>query len=165
MQPMHTAYAGAAMELAKLFLLHVGATPIASTDGPVFSVMLTEPHGPSTGGGAQSRQHITLQRGQRTFTIGSVDPVERTVELRGYENLSQLYAQRWNQPMPIGTVEIEALLKRIRSFARHNQFAVVIKEVEVPAAPEQAPSGGKWNVIAFVLVAIVAAVVVVLVAI
>ncbi len=164
MQPIHTAYAGAAMELAKVFLLHVGATPIASMDGPVFSVMLTEPHGPSTGGGAQSRQHITLQRGQRTFTIGSVDSVERTVELRGYENLSQLYAQRWGQPMPIAAAEIDALLKRIRSFARHNQFAVVIKEVEVPAAPGGA-AGGKWNVIAFVLVAIVAAVVVVLVAI
>jgi hypothetical protein len=160
---MHTAYAGAAMELAKLFLLHVGAKPIASLDGPVFSATLTEPHGPSTGGGAQSRQHITLQRGQRTFTIGSVDPVERTVELRGFENLSQLYTQRWNQPMPISEVEIDALLKRIRAFAQHNQFAVVIKEVEVPAAPEEAPSGGKWNVIAFVLVAIVAAVVVALV--
>jgi hypothetical protein len=162
---MHTAYAGAAMELAKMFMLHVGATPIPSTDGPVFSAMLTEPHGPSTGAGAQSRQHITLQRGQRTFTIGSIDQVERTVELRGYENLMQLYTQRWKQPMPISNAEIEALLKRIRAFAQQNHFAVVIKEVEVPAAPEEAPTGGKWNVIAFVLVAIVAVVVVVLVAI
>lgn len=162
---MHTAYAGAAMELAKLFLLHVGSKPIPSTDGPVFSVTLTEPHGPSTGGGAQSRQHITLQRGQRTFTIGSVDPVERTVELRGHENLSKLYQQRWNQPMPIAPAETEALLKRIRAFAQQNQFAVVIKEVEVPAAEPEARSGGKWNVIAFVIVAIVAAAIVVLVAI
>lgn len=164
---MHTAYAGAAMELAKLFLLHVGAIPIDSLDGPTFSATLTEPHGPSTGGGAQSRQHITLQRGhgQRTFTIGSVDPVERTVELRGHASLSQLYQQRWNQPMPISPEEIEGLHKRIRSFAQKNQFAVVIKEVELPAAPAEAPTGGKWNVIAFALVAIVIAVIVVLVSI
>jgi hypothetical protein len=65
--------------------------------------------------------------------------------------------------MPIAPVETEALLKRIRAFAQQNQFAVVIKEVEVPLAEEDAPSGGKWNVIAFVLVALVAAAIVVLV--
>jgi hypothetical protein len=61
--------------------------------------------------------------------IGSLDPLERTIEMRGYTRIAALYQQRWKQPLPIARGEIDALFKRVRAFATSQQLAVIIHEV------------------------------------
>lgn len=145
MNPSRTAFAAAAMDLAKLFELFVGATPIAASAGHPYAVALTEPHGPSTGGGKQRLQHITFTRGNRTVTVGSIDNVERICEIRGFAQLNTEHQDRWNEPLYIAPAEFEGFLKRLRAFAGGQQITVVIKELAAPRpAAAIEPSGPSW---------------------
>lgn len=145
MNPARTAFAAAAMDLAKLFELFVGGTPIAATAGHPYTAAMTEPHGPSTGGGKQRLQHITFSRGNRTITVGSIDSVERVCEIRGFESLNAQHQERWQEPLYIAPAEFEGFLKRLRAFAGGQQITVVIKELAPPRAAEPIePTGPAW---------------------
>ncbi len=133
------------MDLAKLFELFVGSTPIGATAGHPYTAAMTEPHGPSTGGGKQRLQHITFTRGNRTITVGSIDSVERVCEVRGFESLNAQHLERWKEPLYIAPAEFEGFLKRLRAFAGGQQITVVIKELAAPqpTAPTE-PTGPAW---------------------
>jgi hypothetical protein len=143
--PIHTEFASRAIDVAKLFALFVTSTPTVAIDGKTIGVDLTTPHGPSTGGGAQSLQHITLVQQDRFFVIGSLDPVRHTIEFRSLNYAASLYQQRYKEPLPLGKDMYDALLQRVNKFASSQQFALTVKDVEEakPVAPSVAPSSSK----------------------
>ena len=130
--PIRTAYAAAAVELAKLFILFVGSTPVSATSGDPFYASLTTPHGPSTGGGVQNLQHIALSRGAQPFVVGSIDQGARILELRSYNQVATQYAARFRTRLPILAADYMDLERRARMFARTQQLDVVIKDVASP---------------------------------
>lgn len=163
MNPSRTAFAAAAMDLAKLFELFVGATPILASAGHPYTAAMTEPHGPSTGGGKQRLQHITFTRGNRTITVGSIDSVERICEIRGIAQLTTEHLERWKEPLYIAPAEFESFLKRLRAFAGGQQITVVIKELAAPRPAETLePTGPSWPawLIVFLLLGGLAAVII-----
>lgn len=163
-QPVYTAFAGQAIQLADIFRMFVGQQPVAGTDVRPFVAALMTPDGPSTGGGVQALQHITFSRDGRSFVVGSLDPKVASVELRGYATIAQQYNERFGDPMPISVTEYEAFTKRVRAFCQTKQLVLVIKDtVEVreaietgrmkrpTSAPVPASSAGMWIAIALVI--------------
>ena len=165
-QPVYTAFAGQAIQLADIFQMFVGQQPVAGTDVRPFVAALSTPDGPSTGAGVQSLQHITFSRDNRTFVVGSLDPKQASVELRGYATVASQYKERFGEPMPISVPEYEAFTKRVRAFCGSKQLVLVIrdtaevKEAEahrpsrasMTAAPQVASSrAGMWIAIALML--------------
>jgi hypothetical protein len=140
---LHTKFAMKAIDLADLFKAVVGSEPVASSDGPAFAVELTAPDGPSTGGGAQSVQHIRLVREGITLVAGSIDAVERTAELRSYEHLAALHAQRYKGAgLPVTRDAYDGCLKRARAFLGTQNMVIVLKDAAPTPAAAPAKSGG-----------------------
>ena len=82
-------------------------------------VELAVPDGPSTGGGKQALQHIRLvpDAGARRHHCRIRQPSEKTAELRTWEHLAQLHAQRFKgKTIPLDRVEYNELLKRMQAF-------------------------------------------------
>jgi hypothetical protein len=161
-QPVHTQFAMAAIDLAGIFKAVVGAEPIASTSGPSFQVELSAPDGPSTGGGAQSLQHIRLAREGMTVVAGALDAVQHSAELRSYAYACGLHAQRYKgAELPISQEAYDGMLKRIRAFATSQGYAVVLKDAApMPVAAKPAGGGNMGMIIgAIAVVAVVAGVV------
>ncbi len=152
-EPVHTRFAMAALDLASVFNTVVGATPVASTEGASFTVELSAPDGPSTGGGAQSLQHIRLLRPGLTIVAGSLDPVQHSAELRSHAFADSLHAQRYKgAALPVERQAYEALLKRVRDFVGTQGYAVVLKDpAPTPVAARPARGGGALIVAAIVL--------------
>jgi hypothetical protein len=157
-EPVHTQFAMKAIDLASVFKSVVGAEPVASTSGPSFQVELSAPDGPSTGGGAQSVQHIRLVREGMTVVAGSIDSVQRSVELRSYAYACGLHAQRYKgAPLPISQAAYDAMLKRIRTFVASQDYAVVLKDAApLPVAAKPASGGSMMMILG--AIAVVAAV-------
>ncbi len=139
--PVRTQFAMQALDLADLFKAVVGSEPVLGADGEAFHVELSAPDGPSTGGGKQSVQHIKLVRPGLTVVVGSADQIERAVELRSYDYVANLHAQRYKgAALPVDRASYDAYVKRARTFFASQQLAVVLKDAApVPAA---APRGG-----------------------
>lgn len=154
--PIHTQFAMKALDLADLFKAIVGSETLASTQGPTFSVELSAPDGPSTGGGAQSVQHIRLVREGMTVVAGSIDTVQKTAELRSFDYAGALHAQRWKGAMlPIERAAYDAMITRIRNFVTGQGLSVVLKD----AAPVLQPSSSGGNTGLVVLLLLVVALV------
>jgi hypothetical protein len=80
-----------------------------------WTVELTTPEGPSTGGGTQALQHIRLKprrKGYATVVAGSVNPVTSTGELRTYEHVAMLHELRFEKPLEITPEEYAEFLKK-----------------------------------------------------
>jgi hypothetical protein len=157
--PQRTQFAMAALDLASLFNVVVGSEPLPSLEGPSFKVELSAPDGPSTGGGAQSVQHIRLSREGAALVAGSIDPVQKSAELRSYDYVNQLHAQRYKGArMPIDRAAYDALVKRVRDFAKQHDLSVVLKET-APAPVATPAKGGNpaMMVVAILIVLAVAA--------
>jgi hypothetical protein len=132
--PIRTQFAMKALDLSEIFKSVVGAEPVLGADGDAFTVELSAPDGPSTGGGKQSVQHIKLVRTGLTIVVGSADQVDRSVELRSFEYVSQLHAQRYKgAALPVDRASYDAYVKRARTFFSSQQLSVVLKD----AAPQQ----------------------------
>jgi translation initiation factor IF-2 len=69
-----------------------------------YVVELSVPEGPSTGGGAQARQHLRLvprRPGYSVVVTGTVDPVLSTAELRTFEHVAIAHELRFKRPLEI----------------------------------------------------------------
>jgi hypothetical protein len=151
--PVRTQFAMKAIDLADLFKTVVGAQPLEAREGPSFAVELQAPDGPSTGGGAQSVQHIRLVREGLTLVAGSVDSAEKTAELRTYDHVAMLYDQRYKgAPLPVTREAYDAALKRMRAFLGTQNLTIVIKD-SAPIAP--APVKGGSSPIGLIIALIV----------
>jgi len=100
-----------------------------------YVVELSVPEGPSTGGGAQARQHLRLvprRKGYAVVVAGTVDPVVSTAELRTFEHVAILHELRFGKPLEISGEEYADFLAKcdvVMNLAR-------VKARHVPPPPE-----------------------------
>ena len=131
-----TQFAMQALSLAEAFNLEMESERVK---GPItYRVELSAPDGPSTGGGKQAVQHIKLvpEGGGATIVAGSANQVERWAELRSFEHLKQLHAQRFRgAEIPLNRVQYNELYAKLESF-----FADKGCRVRVAAAAPSAAS-------------------------
>jgi hypothetical protein len=138
MSQSHTMFAGQAIGLAELFNLTVGKKRL---EGVVsYTPRLSTPDGPSTAGGRQALQHLTLvpEGGGATILIGTANLVEQQAELRTFAHVDELHRQRFKGvPFQIDRARYDALLESIRAFLGERKYAVTLAEAPRPAAPFQ----------------------------
>jgi hypothetical protein len=137
-----TQFAMQAYGFAELFNLKVGDQKVAG-----FRVELSAPEGPSTGGGAQAVQHVKLvPEGEGTVIVaGSANQVERSAEIRTYEYLADLHAQRFKGAgLPIDRATYQSLVGRMQTFFAEQSLRVVLLDAPRPlhATPATAPRAG-----------------------
>ncbi|MBS2011864.1 MAG: hypothetical protein JST00_03160 [Deltaproteobacteria bacterium] len=100
-----------------------------------YVVELSVPEGPSTGGGAQARQHLRLvprRKGYAVVVAGTVDPVLSTAELRTFEHVAILHELRFQRPLEITGEEYADFMSKcdvVMNLAR-------IKVTKVGPSPE-----------------------------
>lgn len=136
--------------------------------GPVpYRIEMSEPDGPSTGGGKLAMQHIKLvpSDGGPTVVIGSANTVEKTAELRAFNVLSAQHAQRFKgASLPIDPQKFAALIQSLRTFFTDRGMQVSVQD-SVPVAapvPLEAPAPQSplpWIVLGAALLALAGAVV------
>jgi hypothetical protein len=136
-------------------------------DGPVrFRIELAAPDGPSTGGGKQAVQHIKLipVDGGTTIVIGSANLARYAAEIRTFEHIAELHAQRFKGArIPVDVARYRELTQRLATFFKAMGLTTTFAELEgppgsTPAAPSAGPSWLILVAIAFgVAIAAVAA--------
>jgi len=150
----YTIVAAKAVSLAELFAAHFEK----GLDGPVhFRVELSAPDGPSTAGGKQALQHMKLipDGGGMAVVIGSADTTRGVAEVRTYEHVASLYAQRFRgAPIPVDVTRYYELGQGLATFFRAMNMQVTFADLGgvVSASPVRASSatssGGRaWMVI------------------
>ena len=145
----YTQVAQKAASLAELF----DARFEKGLDGPVhFRVALTAPDGPSTGGGKQALQHIKLipEGGGPAVLIGSANTTRMTAEIRTFEHVAALYAQRFHgAKAPLDVTRYYELGQGLATFFRAMRMTVTFAELDGAAATALAPprAGRGWMVL------------------
>ena len=161
--PKRTAFAMQALGLAETFNIMFQAERVK---GPVtYRVELSAPDGMSTAGGKQATQHVKLvpEGGGTTIVAGSANQAEKWAELRSFEHLKLLHAQRFKgAEIPLNRVQYNELVAKLEAFfAQQGQCAVRMAELPratpppATAAGARGPSGGL--IIIIILVAAMAA--------
>jgi hypothetical protein len=130
-------------------------------DGPVrFRVELSAPDGPSTAGGKQALQHIKLipEGGGPAVLIGSANTTGMVAEIRTYEHIAALYAQRFRgAKIPVDVTRYYELGQGLATFFRAQQMQVSFAELDggVSAEPVRAGGGRAWMVLVGVAVGLI----------
>jgi hypothetical protein len=145
-----TAFALQALGLAEAFNVMLSGERVKGA--VVYRVELSAPDGQSTAGGKQATQHVKLIPDGDGATLGpcgaaggaersgiivagSVNQVESWAELRSFEHLKRLHAQRFKgAAIPLNRVQYDELLGKVRVF-----FADKGCEVRMAALPELPP--------------------------
>ncbi|HEX8950895.1 MAG TPA: hypothetical protein VF997_11840 [Polyangia bacterium] len=146
----HTQFAMQALGLAETFNLMLQAERVK---GPItYRVELSAPDGMSTAGGKQATQHVKLvpEGGGTTVVAGSANHVERWAELRTFEHLKLLHAQRFKgAEIPLNRVQYNELLEKLKAFfaqqgrceVRMAEASRVTSPPSTKASAEEGPSG------------------------
>jgi hypothetical protein len=135
-----TQFAMRALTLADYFNAKVGDRRVSG-----YQVKLAAPDGPSTGGGKQALQHISLipDAGGATITAGSANPVAKTAELRSYRYLEQLHRQRFGgKGFLLDKVNYNELLKRMQTFFADQGLSLVLLDSAPGPADKSSPRFG-----------------------
>ena len=133
----YTQVAAKAVSLAELF----EARFEQGLQGPVrFRVELSAPDGPSTAGGKQALQHIRLipADGGAAIVVGSANTTRFTAEIRTFENIAELYGQRYRgAPIPVDITRYRELTQTLAVFFKAMGLVVSFVEGTSPrvAAP------------------------------
>lgn len=144
MDHKYTQVAARAVSLAELF----DARFAEGLQGPVaFKVELSAPDGPSTAGGKQALQHIKLvpPGGGATIVIGSANTTRQIAEIRTYEHIAALYAQRFKGArLPVDVTRYQDLATSLSNFFRGMKMTVSFSELDggVATAPVRASTAG-----------------------
>lgn len=137
-----TAFTLAAVDLASLFNTSFGAEDIAG-----YRVHLSEPEGPSTGGGVQVRQNITLEHPtqKKVLLAGSCNKLGKTAELRSFKHMAAIHRERYDgQEVAIDPIQYGDLIKRLHEFFGTQGFNVTeAKEKAANAEPAPKPKVSK----------------------
>ncbi|APR84420.1 Hypothetical protein A7982_09769 [Minicystis rosea] len=137
-QSKYTMVAAKAVSLAELF----EARFEAGLEGPVrCRVELSAPDGPSTAGGKQALQHIKLvpADGTPAIVIGSANTIRQTAEIRTFDHIAALYAQRFKGArIPIDVTRFQELSQNLATFFRAMQLTVTFADARSAglAAPQ-----------------------------
>jgi hypothetical protein len=154
-----TQFAIKALTLAETFNMTLGQERVK---GPInYRVELSAPDGMSTAGGKQATQHVKLvpEGGGATVVAGSANQAESWAELRSFEHLQILHAQRFKgAEVPVNRVQYNELLQKIRQFFGERGLAVRVAALPRPgdAAPPEPRGASGTLVILFILVAALA---------
>jgi translation initiation factor IF-2 len=138
-QAKHTMVAGQAVSLAELFKYIIGKSHVIEADGTTYTPQMSAPEGPSTAGGKQALQHVTLvpANGSSTLVIGTAHLVDKHAELRSYGHVAAVFRQRFKgAPFSVPEGQYDKLIQQARSFFTERGFQV--KVTEAPAAPTEA---------------------------
>jgi hypothetical protein len=141
----YTLVAAKALSLHELF----AAGFARGLEGPIhFSVELSAPDGPSTGGGKQALQHIKLipDGGGMAVVIGSADMAQSVAEVRTFEHVAALYAQRFHgAPLPVDPTRYAELSRTLVEFFGSLGLRVSVVPLAfapvIGGAPALAPAG------------------------
>ena len=162
--PKRTAFAMQALGLAETFNLMLQAERVK---GPVtYRVELSAPDGMSTAGGKQATQHVKLvpEGGGTTIVAGSANQAEKWAELRTFEHLKLLHAQRWKgAEIPLNRVQYNELVEKLKAFFAQQggcsvRMAALPRDEAAPATVTAAHTGPSGTlVILLILVAALAA--------
>jgi len=168
----HTEFAMKALGLAELFAISfgqerlvVGAKPrvggALQSKENAYRMEISAPEGTSTGGGKQAVQHIKLIPEQgTTLVIGSVNQVEKTSELRTFEYLAGVHAQRFRgAALPLQEEKYNDVLRRMQAFFSNMGFRLIMSDasklpVVKPAAEKSGGATGAILGIALIVVAV-----------
>jgi hypothetical protein len=129
--------------------------------GPItYRVELSAPDGPSTGGGKQATQHVKLipEGGGGTVVAGSANQAESWAELRSFEHLQILHAQRFKgAEVPVNRVQYNELIGKLQGFFTDRGMHVRRARMPSGGSPiTQSRGASGMLVIAFILVAALA---------
>src|SRR5262249_3676098 len=128
-----------AISLADWFNAEVGDRRVSG-----YKVKLAAPEGPSTGGGMQALQHISLipDAGGATITAGSANQVTKVAELRSHQYPEQRHRQRCGgKSFPLDRVSYNELLKRMQAFFTKQRLAIVLLDSSPAAGRPQSRAG------------------------
>jgi hypothetical protein len=138
--PKHTIFASQALGLAAMFQALTSKHRLGGS--PAYLPQLAAPDGPSTAGGKQALQHVSLipEGGGDTIVIGNANTVEKRAELRSYRHVGHTYSQRWRgAQLPFDPDSYDELLKQIQAFFSSQSFTVTV--LDLPAEREERGSG------------------------
>jgi hypothetical protein len=148
--PMRTQRTLEALGLAEGFNLLLQNERIR---GPIsYCLELSAPEGMSTAGGKQATQHVKLvpEGGGAVIVAASANLVERWAELRTFEHLAALHAQRWKgASIPLDRTAYDLVMMKVSRFFADKGFAV--REAAMP--PAQARGGPLGFVVVLVILA------------
>lgn len=154
----YTQVAAKAVSLAELF----DARFEHGLDGPVrFRVEMSAPDGPSTAGGKQALQHIRLlpDGGGPAIVIGSANTTRQTAEIRTFEHVAELFAQRFKGGrVPIDVARYRELAQGLAAFFRAMKMTVTFSELEAPTRVIVTGRSDAGRVAAAVVVGVIVAV-------
>ncbi len=90
-----TMFAQKALDFAQLFAVSFSEQQVVSGKNS-YQIQMSSPEGPSTGGGVQGVQHITLKpkAGGEALVVGSANRTAMTAQLRTFELLRDIHARR-----------------------------------------------------------------------
>jgi hypothetical protein len=125
--PRHTIFASQALGLAAMFQALTSKHRLGGS--PAYLPQLAAPDGPSTAGGKQALQHVSLipEGGGDTIVIGNANTVEKRAELRSYRHVARTYSQRWKGAgLPFEKDPYEELIRQIQAFFSSQSFTVTV---------------------------------------
>jgi hypothetical protein len=153
----HRAFALQALGLAETFNLMLQAERVK---GPItYRVELSAPDGMSTAGGQQATQHIKLipEGGGTTIVAGSANQAERWVELRTFEHLKLLHAQRWRgAEIPLNRLQYNELLDKLQAFFADKGTVRLVPPPREGAAATATSSPGASGTMVLIFVVVAA---------
>lgn len=113
---LQTQFSVRATDLAESFRSTVGRMRV----GPYgYAPDLTEPEGPSTGGGVQAMQHVKLsppQPNMPALVVGHVNQREGTAELRTLHYVDTVCRERFKQGAPLDPNEYATFITSAQAF-------------------------------------------------
>src|SRR5512137_2481558 len=106
--PMMTAVAGKALGMTEVF------ADVIRAPFPGWSAEAAEPIGPSTGGGKQGLQHLSLVSPQGArLAIGTIDWSQNRCTLRSHAAVDSMHRQRLHQPFPVSSAAYQGFVDRV----------------------------------------------------
>jgi hypothetical protein len=159
--PKRTAFAMQALGLAETFNIMFQAERVKGA--VTYRVELSAPDGMSTAGGKQATQHVKLapEGGGTTIVAGSANQAEKWAELRTFEHLKLLHAQRFKgAEIPLNRVQYNELVEKLKAFfAQQGQCNVRMADMSRATPPPATASGkeGPSGTLIIALILLVAA--------
>ncbi|MHB8417447.1 MAG: hypothetical protein ACYDCL_05190 [Myxococcales bacterium] len=159
--PPRTVFAQEALDFAQLFSIAFAQPLVSSKTKATYSVEISKPEGPSTGGGVQGTQHITLvpQGGGPPLVVGSANRPKMTADLRTFALVRENHERRSpGSPLALDAAAYGTLLDQLVKFCSAQGMTVNVADAG-PGAPVRsaaAPGRVPWGLVVGIAVAVLA---------
>lgn len=151
-----TAFALAAVEFAKFFKEQFADFRIGTV--VPYTPSLTLPEGMSTGGGAQSVQHITLQSstpGAPPLTVGWVNRRSWNAQIRTFGCLEEMHRQRFpNRRFDLDAASYQTFIEKAQVFLDEQGMTVQLESSPPAPLSVRPPAASKNQGVVVMLIGI-----------